>query len=215
MLDNLRVPPLARLWQPYVYFDTQVPRYFAVVKECGVLRAAFPRVRVVTGVQRELEAARPHVIQEGGDLCGLLDDPAWAEVEELTELKDITAARALQCGMTSMAVLASHPLKNLGESETIVRSQQNHLPVVIEDGRAVRAARGRNIAAYRAVHVCAMIALRELRTPEDSWRLYGRLLDAGLQQRDQRAVASDDATRGEFMEIVEAGLIKRGRASFH
>src|ERR1035437_9385474 len=156
MLDNLRVPPLARLWQPHVYFDTQVPRYFAVLGECAVLRAAFPRVRVMTGVQHELEAARPFVIDEGGDLCGLLDDPAWAEVEELTERKDIVAARALQCGMTSMPVLREHPLKNLGESEIIVRAGQNHLPVVIEDNRGASAARGRGIAAYRAIHVCAM-----------------------------------------------------------
>ena len=147
----------------------------------------------------------------GGDLCGLLDDPAWAEVEEITDPRDMRQVRALQCGMTPMAVLLAKPYQNLGECEIIVRATEHHLPVVIEDGGGVRAARGRRIAAYRAVHVCAMIAVRGLRNPEDSWQLYGQLLDAGLNQRDQQKVAFDDATRGEFMEIVEAGLAKRQR----
>jgi len=50
-----------------------------------VLRRAFPRALITTGVELELTNARGPVAKLGGDLGPLLDDPCWAGVEELVD----------------------------------------------------------------------------------------------------------------------------------
>ena len=59
-------PPIARLIKAQVLFDTTVPRYFAVIDECPVLRQAFPRALITTGVELELAKARRPVAAQWG-----------------------------------------------------------------------------------------------------------------------------------------------------
>ena len=65
-----------------------------------------------------------------------------------------------------------------------------------------------------SVHVCMMIAIRELLSVEASWALYGRLLAAGLRPRNPARVGFDDAAEGDYIEIVDAVLraLARGTA---
>ena len=88
-------------------------------------------------------------------------------------------------------------------------------PIVMEDGKGARAAAGRGLACYQTIHVCMVIAIRDLRSPEESWALYGRLLDAGLKPRNRVRVSFTPATREEYLDIVYAALeqlrTKKGR----
>jgi hypothetical protein len=106
--------------------------------------------------------------------------------------------------------------KDLGEFETVVASQaKGGFPIVMEDGNGARAAAGRGLACYQAIHVCMVIAIRDLRLPEESWTLYGRLLDAGLKPRNHVRVSFTPAIREEYLDIVHAALeqlrTKKGR----
>ena len=153
-------PPIARLIKAQVFFDTTVPRYFAVVNECSVLRRAFPRALITTGVELELEKARRPVRAGGGDLAPLLDDPPWAEVVELTG-SQIVDVEQLRLAFHSPQELLEKETTDLGEFETIVASQAlGGLPIVMEDSLGARVASGRGLACYQAIHVCMMIAIR-------------------------------------------------------
>jgi len=199
-------PPIARLIKAQVLFDTTVPRYFAVINECPVLRQAFPRALITTGVELELAKARRPVAVGGGDLGGLLDDPPWAQVVELTG-SQIVDVEQLRLAFHSPQDLLEKETTDLGEFETIVASQaRGGLPMVMEDSVGARIGRGRGLTCYQAIHVCMMIAIRELLSVETSWALYGRLLDAGLKPRNGDRVGFGDATRAAYFEIVEAAL---------
>jgi hypothetical protein len=207
-------PPIARLIRAQVFFDTTVPRYFAVINECSVLRLAFPRALITTGVELELEKARRPVRASGGELGPLLDDPPWAEVVELTG-SQIVDVDQLRLAFHSPQELLEKETADLGEFETIVASQAlGGLPMVMEDSVGARIGRGRRLACYQAIHVCMMIAIRGLLSGEASWTLYGRLLDAGLRPRNSDRVAFGDATRTDYFEIVQAALeaLARGTA---
>lgn len=207
-------PPIARLIKAQVFFDTTVPRYFAVINECAMLCQAFPRALITTGVELELEKARRPVKASGGDLAPLLDDPPWAEVVELTG-PQIIDVEQLRLAFHSPQDLLQKETTDLGEFETIVASQAlGDLPIVMEDGRGARVASGRGVACYQAIHVCMMIAIRGLLSAEASWTLYGRLLAGGMRPRNPDRVGFGDATRGEYFEIVEAALeaLARGAA---
>jgi|NGEPerStandDraft_6_1074524.scaffolds.fasta_scaffold43585_2 hypothetical protein len=207
-------PPIARLIKAQVLFDTTVPRYFAVINECPVLREAFPRALITTGVELELAKARRPVAASGGDLGGLLDDPPWAQVVELTGLQIIDVEQ-LRLAFHSPQELLEKETTDLGEFETIVASQaRGGLPIVMEDSNGARIGRGRGLACYQAIHVCMMIAIRQLLSVEASWTLYGRLLAAGLRPRNPDRVGFGDATRGDYFEMVEAALeaLVRGTA---
>lgn len=206
-------PPIARLIKAQVLFDTTVPRYFAVINECPVLRQAFPRALITTGVELELEKARRPVAASAGDLGALLDDPPWAQVVELTGLQ-IVDVEQLRLAFHSPQELLDKETTDLGEFETIVASQAHGgLPMVMEDGVGARVGRGRGLACYQAIHVCMMIAIRGLLSAEASWTLYGRLLDAGLRPRSSSRVGFGDATRGDYFEIVESALDALARST--
>lgn len=207
-------PPIARLIKAQVLFDTTVPRYFAVINECSVLRRAFPRALITTGVRLELEKARRPVAASGGNLGGLLDDPPWAQVVELTG-SQIVDVEQLRLAFHSPQELLEKETIDLGEFETIVASQAlGGLPIVMEDSIGARVASGRGLACYQAIHVGMMIAIRGLLSVEASWTLYGRLLAAGLRPRSSSRVGFGDATRGGYFEIVESALdaLARGTA---
>ena len=207
-------PPIARPIKAQVLFDTTVPRYFAVINECSVLRRAFPRALITTGVRLELENARTPVRTAGGDLAPLLDDPPWAEVVELTG-SQIVDVEQLRLAFHSPQELLEKETADLGEFETIVASQAHGgLPIVMEDGLGARVASGRELACYQAIHVCMMIAIRRLLTADASWTLYGRLLAARLRPRNSGRVGFGEASRGDYVEIVEAALeaLARGAA---
>jgi predicted nucleic acid-binding protein len=162
-------PPIARLVRAQVLFDTTVPRYFAVINECSVLRQAFPRALITTGVDLELEKARRPVKASGGDLGPLLNDPAWAEVVELTG-SQIVDVEQLRLAFHSPQELLEKETADLGEFETIVASRAlGGLPIVMEDSLGTRAASGRGLACYQAIHVCMMVAIRGLLSAEASW----------------------------------------------
>jgi hypothetical protein len=199
-------PPIARLIKAQVLFDTTVPRYFAVINECSVLRLAFPRALITTGVELELAKARMPVKASGGDLAPLLDEPAWADVVELTGTQ-IVDVEQLRLAFHSPQDLLDKETADLGEFETIVASQAlGGLPIVMEDSIGARIGQGRGLACYQAIHVCMMIAIRGLLSAEASWAVYGRLLDAGLRPRSSSRVGFGDATRGDYCEIVESAL---------
>jgi hypothetical protein len=201
-------PPIGRLLKATVFFDTTVPRYFGVINECAVLRSAFPRALITTGVELELTKARAPVAKVGGDLGPLLDDPCWAGVEELVDAQilDVEQLR-LGLGANRPEDLLLKETKDLGEFETIVASQaKGGFPIVMEDGKGARAATGRGLACYQAIHVCLVIAIRGLRAPEESWTLYGRLLEAGLKPRNHEHVSFTPATRDGYLDIVWAAL---------
>ncbi len=210
-------PPIGRLLKATVFFDTTVPRYFGVINECAVLRSAFPRALITTGVERELTKARGPVAEVGGDLGPLLDDPGWAGVVELVDYAQILDVEQLRLGGANRPEdLLVKETKDLGEFETVVASQaKGGFPIVIEDGNGARAAAGRGLACYQAIHVCMVIAIRGLRSPEESWTLYGRLLDAGLKPRNRARVSFTPATREEYLDLVDAALerlrTKKGR----
>jgi len=210
-------PPIGRLLKATVFFDTTVPRHFGVINECAVLRSAFPRALITTGVELELTNARGPVAKLGGDLGPLLDDPCWAGVEELvdSQILDVEQLR-LGLGANRPEDLLLKETKDLGEFETVVASQaKGGFPIVMEDGKGARAAAGRGLACYQAIHVCMVIAIRVLRSPEESWTLYGRLLDAGLKPRNRARVSFTPATREEYLDLVDAALerlrTKKGR----
>ena len=210
-------PPIGRLLKATVFFDTTVPRHFGVINECAVLRRAFPRALITTGVELELTNARGPVAKLGGDLGPLLDDPCWAGVEELVDAQilDVEQLR-LGLGANRPEDLLFKETKDLGEFETVVASQaKGGFPIVMEDGKGARAAAGRRLACYQTIHVCMVIAIRDLRSPEESWTLYGRLLDAGLKPRNRVRVSFTPATREEYLDIVYAALeqlrTKKGR----
>lgn len=115
-------PPTARLIKAQVLFDTTVPRYFAVINECPVLRQAFPRALITTGVELELAKARRPVRASGGDLAPLLDDRSWAEVVELTG-PQIVDVEQLRLAFHSPQELLEKETTDLGEFETVVASQ--------------------------------------------------------------------------------------------
>jgi predicted nucleic acid-binding protein len=201
-------PPIGRLLKATVFFDTTVPRHFGVINECTVLRNAFPRALITTGVELELTNARGPVAKLGGDLGPLLDDPCWAGVEELVDAQilDVEQLR-LGLGANRPEDLLLKETKDLGEFETVVASQaKGGFPIVMEDGTGARAAAGRGLACYQTIHVCLVIAIRGLRSPEESWALYGRLLDAGLKPRNQGRVSFTPATREEYLDIAYAAL---------
>jgi hypothetical protein len=98
----------------------------------------------------------------------------------------------------------------------VVASQaKGGFPIVMEDGNGARAAAGRGLACYQAIHVCMVIAIRDLRLPEESWTLYGRLLDAGLKPRNHVRVSFTPAIREAYLDIVYTALArlrtKKGR----
>jgi hypothetical protein len=115
-------PPIARLVKATVLFDTTVPRYFAAINECGVLRLAFPRALITTGVLLELQQARRPVAEAGGNLGLLLDDPAWAEVVQLTG-QQILEVEQLRLAFHTPEELLAKATTDLGEFETIVAAQ--------------------------------------------------------------------------------------------
>ena len=206
-------PPIARLIKAQVLFDTTVPRYLAVINECSVLRRAFPRALITTGVRLELEKARRPVRTSGGDLGPLLDDPPWAEVVELTG-SQIVDVEQLRLAFHSPQELLEKETTDLGEFETIVASRTlGGLPIVMEDSLGARVASGRGLACYQAIHVGMMIAIRGLLSAEASWTLYGRLLAAGLRPRNPDRVGFGDATRGDYFEIVESALDALARST--
>ena len=206
-------PPIARLIKAQVLFDTTVPRYFAVINECSVLRRAFPRALITTGVRLELEKARRPVRASGGDLAPLLDDRPWAEVVELTG-SQIVDVEQLRLAFHSPQELLEKETTDLGEFEAIVASRAlGGLPIVMEDSLGARVASGRGLACYQAIHVCMVIAIRGLLSAEASWTLYGRLLDAGLRPRSSSRVGFGDATRGDYFEIVESALDALARST--
>ena len=206
-------PPMARLIKAQVLFDTTVPRYFAVINECPVLRQAFPRALITTGVELELAKARRPVAASGGNLGGLLDDPPWAQVVELTG-SQIVDVEQLRLAFHSPQELLEKETTDLGEFESIVASQAlGGLPIVMEDSIGARIGQGRGLACYQAIHVCMMIAIRGLLSAEASWTLYGRLLDAGLRPRSSSRVGFGDATRGDYFEIVESALDALARST--
>ncbi len=206
-------PPIARLVKAQVFFDTTVPRYFAAINECSVLRLAFPRALITTGVELELDKARRPVKASGGDLAPLLDDPPWAEVVELTG-SQIVNVEQLRLAFHSPQELLEKETTDLGEFETIVASQAlGGLPIVMEDSIGARIGHGRGLACYQAIHVCMMIAIRGLLSDEASWTLYGRLLDAGLRPRGSDRVGFGDATRTDYFQIVDAALGALARGS--
>jgi DNA-binding transcriptional ArsR family regulator len=144
-------PPIARLIKAQVLFDTTVPRYFAVINECSVLRRAFPRALITTGVRLELEKARRPVRASGGDLGPLLDDPPWAELVELTG-SQIVDVEQLRLAFHSPQELLEKETTDLGEFETIVASQAlGGLPIVMEDSIGARVGHGRGLACYQAI----------------------------------------------------------------
>lgn len=201
-------PPIGRLLKATVFFDTTVPRYFAVINECAVLRDAFPKALITTGVQLELTKGRKPVADLGGDLGPLLDDPCWAAVEELVgaQILDVEQLR-LGIGANQPEDLLIKDTKDLGEFETVVASQaKGGFPIVMEDGKGARAATGRGLACYQAIHVCMVIALRRLRSPEKSWDLYGRLLGAGLKPRNPERVSFTPTVREDYLDIVYTAL---------
>lgn len=207
-------PPIARLIKAQVLFDTTVPRFFAVINECPVLRQAFPRALITTGVELELAKARRPVAASGGNLGGLLDDPPWAEVVELTG-SQIVDVEQLRLAFHSPQELLEKETTDLGEFEAIVASRAlGGLPIVMEDSLGARVASGRGLACYQAIHVCMMIAIRELLSVDASWALYDRLLAAGLRPRNPDRVGFGDATRGDYFEIAKAALeaLVRGTA---
>lgn len=206
-------PPIGRLLKATVFFDTTVPRYFGVIDECAVLRSAFPRALITTGVELELTKARGPVKKLGGDLGPLLDDPCWAGIEELVDHSQILDVEQLRLGLGANRPedLLLKQTKDLGEFETVVASQaKGGFPIVMEDGKGARAAIGRGLACYQAIHVCMVIAIRGLRSPEESWTLYGRLLAAGLKPRNHERVSFTAATREEYLDIVLAALQRLG-----
>jgi hypothetical protein len=85
------------------------------------------------------------------------------------------------------------------------------LPIVMEDGRGAGVARGRGLACYQAIHVCMISAIRGVVSAEESWDIYGRLLDAGLRPRNRERVGFDSSTRTNYFGIVEAALDRLGR----
>jgi hypothetical protein len=199
-------PPIARLVKATVLFDTTVPRYFAAINECGVLRLAFPRALITTGVLLELQQARRPVAEAGGNLGLLLDDPAWAEVVQLTG-QQILEVEQLRLAFHTPEELLAKATTDLGEFETIVAAQvRGGLPIVMEDGRGARVARGRGLACYQSIHVCMIAAIRSVLEPMESWALYGRLLGAGLRPRNADRVSFTDETREDYLAIVQAGL---------
>ena len=106
--------------------------------------------------------------------------------------------------------------KDLGEFETVVASQaKGGFPIVIEDGNGASAAAGRGLACYQAIHVCMVIAIRGLYSPEESWTLYGRLLYAELKPRNKVRVSFTPEIREEYLDLVYAALerlrTKKGR----
>ena len=205
-------PPIGRLLKATVFFDTTVPRYFGVINECAVLRSAFPRALITTGVELELTNARAPVAKLGGDLRPLLDNPCWAGVEELVDAQILNVEQLrLGLGANRPEDLLLKETKDLGEFETVVASQaKGGFPIVMEDGKGARAAAGRGLACYQTIHVCMVIAIRGLRTPEESWTLYGRLVKAGLQPRNHKRVSFTPATREEYLDIVWAALERLG-----
>ena len=205
-------PPISRLIKAQVFFDTTVPRYFAVINECAVLRKACPSALITTGVELELGNCRAPVRAAGGDLGPLLNEPAWAKVVELTG-SQIVDVEQLRLAFHSPEDLLRKETVDLGEFETIVASQQRGgLPIVMEDGVGARVARGRGLACYQAIHVCLLAALRGVLSLESSWSLYGRLLEAGLRPRNHERVGFSAATRADFFDIGEAMLGGRGRS---
>jgi hypothetical protein len=202
-------PPIGRLLKATVFFDTTVPRYFGVINECAVLRSAFPRALITTGVELELTKARGPVAKLGGDLGPLLDDPCWAGIEELVDDAQILDVEQLRLGIGANRPedLLLKETKDLGEFETVVASQaRGGFPIVMEDGKGARAAAGRHLACYQAIHVCMVIAIRGLRSPDDSWALYGRLLDAGLTPRNKERVSFTPVIREEYLDRVYLAL---------
>jgi predicted nucleic acid-binding protein len=205
-------PPIARLVKATVIFDTTVARYFAAIGECGALRRAFPRALITTGVLRELQLAQRPVEAAGGDLGPLLDEPAWAEVLELTG-PQIVDVEQLRLAFHDPEELLARATTDLGEFETIVGAQlRGGLPIVIEDARGAGVARGRGLACYQAIHVCMIAAIRGLIEPPESWAMYGRLLEAGLKPRNPDRVAFRDDVRSDYLAIVGAAMdVVRGR----
>lgn len=110
-------PPIARLIKAEVFFDTTVPRYFAVINDCAVLRQAFPRALITSGVALELEKARRPVKALGGDVGALLDDPPWAEIVELTG-SQIVDVEQLRLAFDAPEDLLQKETTDLGEFET-------------------------------------------------------------------------------------------------
>jgi hypothetical protein len=211
-------PPIGRLLKATVFFDTTVPRYFGVINECAVLRSAFPRALITTGVELELTKARGPVAEVGGDLGPLLDDPGWAGVVELVDHAQILDVEQLRLGIGANRPedLLLKETQDLGEFETVVASQaRGGFPIVMEDGKGAGAAAGRGLACYQAIHVCMVIAIRGLRSPEESWTLYGRLLDAQLKPRNKVRVSFTPAIGEEYLDIVYAAIerlrTKKGR----
>jgi len=54
-------------------------------------------------------------------------------------------------------------------------------------------------------------AIRGVVSAEESWDIYGRLLDAGLRPRNRERVGFGSSTRTNYFGIVEAALDRLGR----
>lgn len=162
-------------------FDTTLPRHLATLggPYMEMLRVLFGRRAVIPrAVEMELrQAARLGHAPSARALIG------QRGILRTIPLVHGQTERALRLREDLPAKSGAHS-ENLGEAEAIILAQdlavQGASVLVIDDRDGAIAAVGRGINTLGSVWVMALAAVEGIRSDDDAWDIYGRLVGTGM-----------------------------------